>query len=911
MAKPSVRAVVQGLLATAAYVTATAVFAAAPVADEVHSWNIPAEDGPSAVRDFGIQSGVAISAVQTDLQGLKLNAVSGSMSVDKALKLLVAGTGLKYVYDASGRAVTLTSATKPVAAPKTQAGPSSTKADPPPQADDSVLLEEIVVTARKREENLQEVPISAEVINGQTLSHYNIIALQDLSQNIPGIQLNGTAAGGQFFIRGIGSGVSQTFDQSVGIFIDDIFHGRTRVADEAFLDLEQIEVLKGPQSTFFGNNAVAGALNITAAKPTEDFSGSVRALYGQYGQYAGEGVLNLPLGSDFAVRIAAIGDGLSGWAVDPYAGHKEPDENNKAGRVTFLYKPSDAFDATLKIEGGDNQESTGAVVGDCPPPYPFETATRASNPLGYCKTALAAGYPLGVSNFKDTTQAGQGISLSTFEDVLTLHAKVGDDLFTSVTGFYNYHFTENLDADGTPVLLLDQQTKEAYHQVSQEFRIASPQGQTIEWLAGVYGQEDHLTGFPGDNTFYSASATVNGSAAYAALKPYLPLVVASYYEQEEHSYAAFGSLDWNVTDQLKLGAGLRGTWDYKAASSTPFIGTGTSTYGGVVNDIPAALQTLATKLVGQQKAPWNASGSYNSAMPSAEIDYKIVPKVMLYATYARGFLAGTPTDVGYVFLGTPVPAIKPEHVNAYEVGVKSNLFDDHLRLNLDVFRSNYSDLQVSSSIIYTTPTGASQANAVIDNAGSSRSQGVELSGEWVFSGFRFQTAVTYLDARYLNYPGVGLTAAQTYCANALYKAVPSCVASFPNGVPLSQNLAGQPTNYAPTWSGSETVSYTANLPHGYHFITEADVYAATTYFFGNNGTNDPEQMQPGYARLDGRLSFESPDAHWAIDVILKNLTDKIIVFGAAGGTGLPTSTGSTLLQIDQPRNVAIQARYQW
>jgi iron complex outermembrane receptor protein len=168
MAKPSVRAVVQGLLATAAYVTATAVFAAAPVANEVHSWNIPSEDGPSAVRDFGIQSGVAISAVQTDLQGLKLNAVSGSMSVDQALKLLVAGTGLKYVYDASGRAVTLTTAAKPAAA-KTQAGPVSTKADPPPTVDDAVLVEEIVVTARKREENLQEVPISAQVISGEAL----------------------------------------------------------------------------------------------------------------------------------------------------------------------------------------------------------------------------------------------------------------------------------------------------------------------------------------------------------------------------------------------------------------------------------------------------------------------------------------------------------------------------------------------------------------------------------------------------------------------------------------------------------------------------------------------------------------------------------------------------------------------
>lgn len=108
-----------------------------------------------------------------------------------------------------------------------------------------------------------------------------------------------------------------------------------------------------------------------------------------------------------------------------------------------------------------------------------------------------------------------------------------------------------------------------------------------------------------------------------------------------------------------------------------------------------------------------------------------------------------------------------------------------------------------------------------------------------------------------------------------------------------------------------TTSYTAALPRGFHFITEADVYASSTYFYGNSGTNDPEQMQPGYARLDGRLSLEGPSGHWAVDLVLKNLTDKVIILGGAGGANLPATVGSTLLQIDQPRNVAIQARYQW
>lgn len=903
-----VKRTVRGLLWAAACITAGAALAAEPVANEVHSWNIPAEDAPAALRDFGVQSGVAISAEQKYLEGKRLNAVTGSLTVDAALRQLVAGTGLKYVYDSSGRAVTLTVATPASVEKPAQAG---TRRDPPSSAehpaDTATLLEEIIVTARKRSEDLQEVPISAEVISGQTLADYNIKTLGELSQSVPGIQLNATGAGGAFFIRGIGSGASLFFDQSVGSFIDDIYHGRTRVAEEAFLDLDRVEVLKGPQSTFFGNNAVAGALNIVTAKPTEAFDGSVRALYGQYGQYAGEGMLNIPLNSDLSVRIAAIGDGLSGWAKDPYVGHDLPDDNNKAGRITFLYRPSEDFDATLKVEGGSNHQSDGGVVGDCLPPAPFVTLSATN----FCKQALTAGYTESVNLYRDTTNAGQEVDLSTFEDVLTLHYHLGDDTLTSVTGFYNYHFTEDVDADGTPLQLLTLQTKEAYHQFSQELRISSAQGQTLEWLAGLYVQNDHLNGYGTELNDYYVTASVKKS--YPQLVPYLPLGQEIPVIQEEHAYAAFGSLDWHVTDQLTLGAGLRGSWVYKSASSAGLLGTVTSTYGGFVPFPTAALQTLAQNLLGVQKPAWSAQNSYNAGMPSAEIDYKVVPSVMLYATYARGFLAGDPIDVGYVppATGIVTPPIRPEHVNAYEAGIKSSLFDNHLRLNLDVFRSNYTDLQVTSQITgAATATGTTLVSETT-NAASSRTQGAELSAEWVHGGLRFQTAVTYLNARYIDYKGVTLDAAQTYCHTAATAKQPACLAEFPNGVGATQDLSGLPTSYAPTWSGSATTSYTAALPRGFHFITEADVYASSTYYYGNSGTDDPEQMQPGYARLDGRLSLEGPNGRWAVDLVLKNLTDKVIILGGAGGANLPASTGSTLLQLDQPRNVAIQARYQW
>ncbi len=912
MASNRIRAVIHGLLATGACLTAEGVFAATPVAEEVHSWNIPAEDGAAAVRDFGLQSGVAISAAQSDLQGKRLNAVTGTLSVDAALRQLIAGTGLRYVYDATGRAVTLSAASPPK--PQNPTPPvevrrepvTTSQADPPRQ--DAVLLEEIVVTARKREENVQEVPISAEVISKQTLAHFNLNTLQDAAQITPSIHVNSSGSGGQLFIRGTGSGSSQQFDQSVGTFVDDIYHGRTRIADAAFLDLDRVEILKGPQSTFFGNNAIAGAFNIQTARPTENFDGSVRALYGQFGQYAAEGVLNVPVGETFAVRFAAIGDGLSGWQKNPFAGHDQPDDNNKAGRVTFLFRPTDNFDALLKVEGGDNHDSNGSQIANCPPPAPF-------TPAGFCAVALKAGYPTGLNTHENTTNAGQGITLSTFEDVLTMHYHLGDQTITSVTGFYNYHYTESDDLDGTPQQLFTLQIPEKYHQFSQELRIASPLGQTLEYLGGLYFQTDRLDGHAGDLHYYFVSPAVQ--AKVPPLIPYLPLAGTTQndgiYSQDEHSYAAFGSVGWNVTDALKATAGVRGSWVYKTATSQSFYGTAApQPYGGII-PLPANLQPLAAAVLGVQSSPWSASRSDNAVQPSAALQYNVTQDAMLYASYSRGFLAGIPTGGITTSQGipTPAPQVLPEHVNAYEAGIKSKWFDQRLLLNLDVFRSDYKDLQISSAIFNSN--GAPVAETT--NAGASRSEGVEFQAEWLVTrAFRLQTALTYLDSHYISDPNVTLNGIQTFCRTN-YTKVPACQQDFPAGIPGGktglQDLSGQPTNFAPKWSGNLAAIYTVALPWNLHLVTEADVFASTNYFFANNITNDPELVQSGYARVDGRFSLEGPDQKWAVDILFKNVTDKEIVAGGTGGTALPTSTGSTIIRTEQPRNFALQARYRW
>jgi len=410
-------------------------------------------------------------------------------------------------------------------------------------------LEEIVITAQKRVQNLQEVPISAQVVSSATLVTQNLDSLTTLSQTIPSIQVSPAGRGDNLYIRGIGSNQGQSFDQAVGLFIDDIYHGRSRISASTFLDLDRVEVLKGPQSIFFGNNAIAGAVNIVARKPTDSFEATARLLYGQHGQYAVEGTASGPLTNTLSARIALTANGLRGWMDNINTGDKAPDENNGAARVTLLYKPTENFDATLKVEGAKNRNDSGLFLqlNNCPPPAPYVTA-------GFCTAAIGSGVTsaigptltnIGVNSHRYNVSSGQAIDLSTSEEVLTVNNHQWGHTFTSVSGFYNYHYNLNLDGDTLPVTLLNVQAPEKYSQFSQELRVASPTGQTLEYLAGLYFQTDDLHTSVNQSYFF-LTPTINGLPPFAPAVPYLPLGQGINYAQREHKPPV--RHHWNVTD---------------------------------------------------------------------------------------------------------------------------------------------------------------------------------------------------------------------------------------------------------------------------------------------------------------------------------------------------------------------------
>ncbi|MEA2260365.1 MAG: iron complex outerrane recepter protein [Acidobacteriaceae bacterium] len=897
--------------------------AGARAAEQRYEIDIPALPADAALKALARQTKTQLLFPYDLVKTLQANPVTGRYTLNEALEILLQNTGLSSSMT-KGEVITI-SATITTARQGGEQNMNGTRklsllgaiaaflaggthamgADQPASAapHDELKLEEIVVTAQKRTENLQDVPVSVQVIGSQILARQNHNSLEELTQTIPAVHISAGAdqnGSNSIFIRGIGSGSDPSFDQSVAVFTDDIYQGRSRMSEATFLDLDRIEVLKGPQTTFFGNNAIAGALNIVTKKPGDHFDAWARALYGMFGQYAVEGAVGGPITPTFGARLAVTRNGDDrGWIENVSLGEHAPRINNLAGRLTFAFNPSEDLDATLKSEA--SHHTTAGSAGDaplqyanCPPPAPLTPDFGGS-----CATALALHVPIGADNNQNSGLAGQGNSLSTFENVLTLNYRQWGHTFTSVSGMYNYDFRLNVDSRNLPVYLQTGAGGEDYRQFSQEFRVASPTGRPIEYLAGVYFQTDRL-----DFNSYGTIPVLNFLATIPGLQglaPYLPISEVLAFGQGEHVYSAFAALTWNATDRMKFNVGLRASEVNKNASGSEAGGTGTGLYSGFV-PWPSAISQLVVArfpVFGTGTSP-SLSRSDKAWMPSAGIQYKIDPQVMAYFSYTRGFKAGgfegqqlaRQTLQGLLSFS----AYGPEYVDAFELGLKSKWLEDRILVNVDVFRGDYKDLQTFANV-YIPSLNAFGGEVV--NAAKSRSQGLELEGQWaVTRDLRLSANVTYLDSHYVSFPNAPQSTLQSFCGGVSY-VLPYC-SRFPDPVPPSNDLSGQQTPYAPRWSGSVTASYSLPLRGDYRFDTEVNPYFTSSYW-GGTGPDDVIPRTAAYVRLDARVGLESPDRRWTVDLIGKNLTDRIIV----------TNAQQTIYEVtkEQPRNVALQFRY--
>jgi iron complex outermembrane receptor protein len=795
--------------------------------------------------------------------------------------LLVAALGAAAAapaWAADPAAVAQAGADQPAAAAQP---PASASVAPAPAAAQGVAVQEVIVTAQKRAQNLQDVPISVQVVSGATITQQNFRTLQDLSQDEPGLTITPVGRGVRLALRGVSSGTNTSFNQSVVTFVDDIYHGQSRQSGSALFDIDSVELLKGPQTAFFGNNAIAGAINIQTAKPTHDFEGSLRTLYGSNAEYAEEAVVNVPVTDKLAVRIAGLADGMNGYLDDKTGGGYLPHERNLAIRGSALWQPINAFKLLLKVEATTNRNKGGAgfQIVNCPPKPPFTT------PGLFCPQIIASGSDTQLNNVRDQN-AGQAINLSTQDYEATASYNLGPATLTSVTDYNHFDFVNLQDLDGSPLPLFGLRAPQAFGQASQEIRLASNDvNRPLSYIFGGYYQHSDLDDVS-ELTYSFLTPSISAAAPFAPLAGHLPLGQSDDNRQHEDTLSGFASVTWRPIDKLSLTAGVRATRVHRSIDQIVLYGQSANEYGNIT-PYPANLAALAQAFA--TAGGLGASGQIrlgradSDVTPTFNAQYAFTRRISAYASYTEGFKAGGFN--GSLTTGVPSELpFSPEHVKAYEAGVRTELFDRRLQLNGTVFRSDYNDLQVS---IYAVNNGAPVS--LVQNAASSVSQGVELESKVAATNWlSFGASTTFLDAHYQNFPGAASTSTQKFLTGA-----------------LTQNLSGRPLAYAPKFAGDFYAIFRHSLTDRFNLEVEADVLHQSSYFTADQ--DDPNLAQGAYTKLDMRASLYTANSHWEFSIIGKNLTDATIVTSAIDSA----AAGSYFFAKERPINVEGQIRYKW
>ncbi|MEE4144970.1 MAG: TonB-dependent receptor, partial [Halieaceae bacterium] len=416
------------------------------------------------------------------------------------------------------------------------------------------VLEEVVITAQKRVESLQDVPISVATMSGEKIMDNGITNLEELTLYIPNVNINVGQAQPNLFIRGVGSGTNAGFEQSVGLYIDGVYSGRGAMATVPLtLDLQRVEVLKGPQGILFGKNTIGGAINITTNKPTFENEGMVDALYSpDANEQIYTVVLNGELTDKLAGRLALRYDGMDGWWDNQYLKNQGPDSDNWYGRASLLFDASDKLEVIAKYEYGDFQsDDVPSVVYQSDQPLNF----RGEDVFPIVDDRDRAAYDL-PDNYENRTDVA----------VVTVNWDVDFATFTSISAYSAYDLERLLNSDQSATPSLHRTQQEKFDQWSQELRLVSPGGETIDWIAGAYFEQSNVTVNRLNSVLdfaYSGPLSVPPLITVPGSTP-----VPSDFDQDTDAYAAFGQVTYSLTDTVRVTGGLRYNYEKKTLDST-------------------------------------------------------------------------------------------------------------------------------------------------------------------------------------------------------------------------------------------------------------------------------------------------------------------------------------------------------
>ncbi len=756
-------------------------------------------------------------------------------------------------------------------------------------------LEEVVVTAQKRQESLQDVPVSVAVIGGDRLTEAGIDNLDDLAPHVPNFSKGESGAGPIIRIRGIATGSNPAFEQSVVVYSDDIPLSRAPLARIPFMDLSRVEVLRGPQNVLFGKNAVAGAISMVSAKPTDEFEANLTMRFDpEYSDTEAVGVVSGPISDNvrgrLAVRYADYGGYFQRFSNE--TGNDQVKLNDEEQREDFAIRGTLAWDiganteVTFRAEH-DKVDSVGQsheLIFGHANPFP----ASAANPLGgldYTQSiaAIQGGYNAAVTPFglpavdvgTDTILRDR-IRRSAFDgfqnleankvDLTVVHEFDGFSL-TSVTGFVEYDEDRLAGGGLSGIDISSILTDETYDQFSQELRFTSDVGGTVEWIYGFYYQDWNLDA---DESTLLDEMNLPVLLGIAGIVPGLESVAnldsTRTFVSDSRTTAVFGELTLNLSDTARVTFGGRFTRERKTALKTVDIINRSTGAFDITQAIFASCafgvdyQSLGelsavVPLPGCDGVPafgayntHNASGkrTENKFTPSLTAEIDIADEHMLYGTVSTGFKAG-----GFDARAARESNLEyqDENVTGVEVGLKSRFADGRAESSISVFNSRFDDLQVS--------TFNGVAGFIVGNAAEFVARGVEMEGRFkATDALTLSGSLAYTDTEWLEYENTScnsldrITTGQSLC-----------------------DRTGLAANNTPEWSGNLIADYYRPVGANLNFRATADVIYSGEYF--TESTREAGTMQDAYTKLNLRLALEGE--RWTFSILGRNLTDEDVI----------------------------------
>lgn len=657
-------------------------------------------------------------------------------------------------------------------------------------------VNEIVVTAQKRAESVQDVPVSITAVSAQTLATLRINDPSSLTQLTPGLQFGNNGGSPQPYIRGVGSDRGANNEPSVATYLDGVYIASALGALQDFYDVERVEVLRGPQGTLYGRNATGGAINIITRKPSSTLGAEAQGTIGNYNAFSGALYITGPLSDSLSASISASGRTRDSFATNvstrPPANFKT-DTTGIFTRGKLLWSPTSNFEGELSADYGHSYLS-----GPLRQLQSNATAFRFGGITGSEPHKVAYSDPV----FHDVRQHGGRLRMA-------LDLDFGE--LSSLTGYRYIRTHDLLEAGGTDVRFIYVDLNPTISKsLSHEFQLVSKAGSAFDWVLGAYYFHERQSNDP-----------------YNLFSPPAGIARSLYATMKTTSYALYGQVTIPIVDTLSIDAGGRYSWEKRSLEDRLFTNLNTNA----------------------STAYPDLSKNFKKFTYKIGINYKPTSDILVYIQHSLGFKSGifaisaADTDPG---------PVNPEILYDTEGGVKMDLFDRKLRLNISAFRYKFNDLQVT---VFAPGFGTT---AVLRNAAKARMNGAEIELEaHPTDRLQLNATAAFLDAKYTSFPNFPLFVSNADRNGAGNRTV-------------STDISGTRAIRSPKFTGTFGAGYTLPLQNGANLKLNGSVYYNSGFFFstGEQGRQDE------YAVVDGSIAYQAEGGRWEFSIWAKNLLDK-------------------------------------